>query len=179
MYLIIPLVTPPKEMLNKIQVDMYKFIWGGKPDKIKRDVVNNSKEHGGLDMIDFKEFFTSLKSKLVGILISDNYNPTWKHIVLSQLRNDSVEMCIENKQVKRGCRFTEDLLAHYDTFLSKAELAGGCFRNRSLWNNRYITDMDVFINDRTKTFHRKNPFFNILHLISIIMGGSLPKFQDT
>ena len=38
---------------------------------------------------------------------------------------------------------------------------------------------DVFINDRTKTFHRKNPYFNILHLISIIMGGSLPKFQDT
>ena len=42
MYLIIPLVTPPKETLNKIQVDMYKFIWGGRPDKIKRDVVNNS-----------------------------------------------------------------------------------------------------------------------------------------
>ena len=92
-------------------------------------------------MIDFKEFFTSLKSKLVGILISDNYNPTWKHIVLSQLRNDSVEMCIENKQVKRGCRFTEDLLTHYDMILSKAELAGGCFRNRSLWNNKFITDI--------------------------------------
>ena len=39
--------------------------------------------------------------------------------------------------------------------------------------------MDVFINDRTKTFHRKNPYFNILHLISIIMGGYMPKFQGT
>ena len=39
--------------------------------------------------------------------------------------------------------------------------------------------MDAFINDRTKTFHKKNPYFNILDLISIIMGGSLPKFQDT
>ena len=39
--------------------------------------------------------------------------------------------------------------------------------------------MDVFINDRTKTFHRKNPYFNTLHLISIIMGGSMPKFQGT
>ena len=42
-----------------------------------------------------------------------------------------------------------------------------------------LTYKNVFINDRTKTFHRKNPYFNILHLISIIMGGSLPKFQDT
>ena len=38
---------------------------------------------------------------------------------------------------------------------------------------------NLFINDRTKTFHRKNPYFNILNLVSIIMGGSLPKFQDT
>ena len=31
---------------------------------------------------------------------------------------------------------------------------------------------DAFINDRRKTFHKKNPYFNIL-------DGSLPKFQDT
>ena len=180
-YLIIPLVTPPKEILNKIQVDMYKFIWGGKPDKIKRDVVNNSKEHGGLDMIDFKEFFTSLKSKLVGILISDNYNPTWKHIVLSQLRNDSVEMCIENKQVKRGCRFTEDLLAHYDMFLSKAELAGGCFRNRSLWNNRFITDIG-------RPLHNQNLIdYGIIYVTDLLCENqnkefylpSFPEFKRT
>ena len=41
------------------------------------------------------------------------------------------------------------------------------------------THMDAFINDRTKTFHKKNPYFNTLDLISIIMGGSLPRFQDT
>ena len=140
-YLIIPLVTPPRETLNKIQADMYKFIWGGKPDKIKREVTNNSKEHGGLDMIDFKEFFTSLKCKLVGILISDNYNPTWKQIVLNQLNNDRIKVCLENNQVKRGCKFTEDLLTHYETFLAKAELAGDCLRNRCLWNNKYITDI--------------------------------------
>ena len=115
-YLIIPLVTPPRETLNKIQADMYKF-WGGKPDKIKREVTNNSKEHGGLDMIDFKEFFTSLKCKLVGILISDNYyNPTWKQIVLNQLNNDRIKVCLENNQVKRGCKLTEDLLTHYEKF---------------------------------------------------------------
>ena len=46
-------------------------------------------------------------------------------------------------------------------------------------DSEVVIDKDVFINDRTKTFHRKNPYFNILHLISIIMGGSMPKFQGT
>ena len=140
-YLIIPLLTPPKETLNKIQADLYKFIWGGKPDKIKREVTNNYKEHGGLNMIEFKEFFTSLKVKLVGILISNDYNPAWKQIVLSQLCNDNVEICIENNQVKKGCKFTADLLTHYETFLKKGELAGECLRNRCVWNNKYITDI--------------------------------------
>jgi len=140
-YLIIPLLTPPRETLNKIHADMYKFVWGGKPDKIKREVINNTKLHGGLDMIDFKEFFTSLKVKLVGILISDNYNPTWKQIVLSQLCNEKIEICLENNHVKTGCKFTEDLLTHYELFLSKAELAGDCIRNRCIWNSKCITDI--------------------------------------
>ena len=55
----------------------------------------------------------------------------------------------------------------------------GQFRLLMILKYLFFTDKNVFINDRTKTFHRKNPYFNILHLISIIMGGSLPKFQDT
>ena len=59
-------------------------MWSGKPDKIKfkREVTNNTKAHGGIDMIDFKEFFTALKVKLVhvGVLVSDQYNPIWKRI---------------------------------------------------------------------------------------------------
>ena len=38
---VLPLLTPGNEIINKIQVDMYKFIWIGKPDKIKREVTNN------------------------------------------------------------------------------------------------------------------------------------------
>ena len=140
-YLIIPLLTPPKETMNKIQADMYKFIWSGKPDKIKRGVTTNTKAHGGIDMIDFKEFFTALKVKLVGVLISDQYNPTWKHIVLGQLIDENIEISIENNLVKPGCKFTSDLLAHYDGFLNKAEQAGSCIRNRCAWKSKFITDI--------------------------------------
>ena len=42
-YLIVPLLSPPATTINRIQTDMYKFVWGGKPDKIKRAVTNNTK----------------------------------------------------------------------------------------------------------------------------------------
>ena len=116
-------------------------MWSGKPDKIKREVTNNTKAHGGIDMIDFKEFFTALKVKLVGVLISDQYNPSWKRIVLGQLINENIEISIENNLVKPGCKFTSDLLAHYDGFLNKAEQAGSCVRNRCLWKSKFITDI--------------------------------------
>ena len=120
---------------------MYKFIWGGKPDKIKRAVTNNTKLHGGVDMIEFKEFFMSLKVKLVGMLLSDVYKHTWKQIVLSQLGNPNVNIAIENNLVKPGRYFTQDLLTHYSVFLSNTEKATDSLRNSCIWYNKHITDL--------------------------------------
>ena len=140
-YLIVPLLSPPATTINRIQTDMYKFVWGGKPDKIKRAVTNNTKPEGGIEMIEFTDFFTSLKLKLVGILISENNNPLWKRIVQSQLDHENIEIAIENNKVKKGCLFTQDLLAHYEVFLQKVELAKNRIRNRCIWFNKQITDM--------------------------------------
>ena len=140
-YLIVPLLSPPATTINRIQTNMYKFVWGGKPDKIKRAVTNNTKPEGGFEMIEFTDFFTSLKLKLVGILISENNNPLWKRIVQSQLDHENIEIAIEHNKVKKGCLFTQDLLAHYEVFLQKVELAKNRIRNRCIWFNKQITDM--------------------------------------
>ena len=140
-YLILPLVTPPISTLNKIQAHMYKFIWSGKPDKIKRAVTNNTKLHGGVDMIEFKNFFISLKVKLVGMLTSEVYNHAWKQIVLSQLGNPNVQISIENQLVKPGRYFTQDLLAQYNQFLTNTENATDSLRDSCIWYNRHITDL--------------------------------------
>ena len=92
-------------------------------------------------MIDFKEFFTALKVKLLGVLISDQYNPIWKRIVLGQLINENIEISIENNLVKPGCKFTSDLLEHYDGFPNKAEQAGSSVRIICLWKSKFITDI--------------------------------------
>ena len=40
---------------------MYKFIWDGKPEKIKRDILTMGYENGGLKMIDIDNFKKVLK----------------------------------------------------------------------------------------------------------------------
>jgi len=47
--------------VRKIEAICYKFVWGGKPDRIKRAVLKNSKEHGGINGIDVDCFLKAIK----------------------------------------------------------------------------------------------------------------------
>ena len=40
---------------------MYEFIWDGKPEKIKRDILTMGYENGGLKMIDIENCIKALK----------------------------------------------------------------------------------------------------------------------
>ena len=51
----------PILMLKEIDRMFFKFIWDGKPDKIKRKILTKEIERGGIRMIDIKAFNKSLK----------------------------------------------------------------------------------------------------------------------
>ena len=60
----------------------YKFIWNGKPDKIKRKTLTNSYLEGGLKMTDLTNFVAALKITWVRRLYTDsgsNWNTLAKH----------------------------------------------------------------------------------------------------
>ena len=44
--------------VNKL---LYSFLWNGKGDKIKRNIIINEYQNGGLRMIDIESFCKSLK----------------------------------------------------------------------------------------------------------------------
>ena len=68
---------------------MYAFIWEGKPEKIKREILIQDYEKGGLKMIDLEMFIMSLKiSKLKRISVSEN-NTTINYIYLEKLKHVS------------------------------------------------------------------------------------------
>jgi hypothetical protein len=111
-YLTVPLPRPNENILKSIDTMMFNFLWGGKRDKIKREIVIKSKELGGLDMINFKTFIVSLKVKLIFKLFDTNFLDPWKEILTNQLKfPDHLAISIDCGEAAH-CQysFTQDLL---------------------------------------------------------------------
>ena len=53
--------NPPDSVFNDIEKIFYKFLWNGKKDKIKRSVIINEYEEGGIKMTYIQSFYKALK----------------------------------------------------------------------------------------------------------------------
>ena len=60
-YILSPLPTN-HNFIGEINNIFFNFLWDGKGDKIKRDIMISDYENGGLKMIDIKLFNSALKS---------------------------------------------------------------------------------------------------------------------
>ena len=64
---------------NNFHVDLnkklYKFLWDGKPEKIKRTTMCQNKIDGGLKMPDLEKFIKSLKCTWIRRLIASPASP--------------------------------------------------------------------------------------------------------
>ena len=84
--LVIPIFTylatvcvVPVQYRKEIESKCFKFIWKGKPDKVKRNTLIGKYEEGGLRMIDIGSYFESLKASWVSRLIGEEKS-NWKLI---------------------------------------------------------------------------------------------------
>ena len=87
--LILPLFTflasvclVPDIYHEEIEKKCFKFIWNDKPDKVKRNLIINSYERGGLQMIDINSYFIALRATWVSRLVTGNIS-NWKLTPLS------------------------------------------------------------------------------------------------
>ena len=59
---------------------MYDFIWDGKPDKIKREILTSDYDKVGLRMIDIEKLIWSLKISWVKRILQKESNSLLKHL---------------------------------------------------------------------------------------------------
>ena len=65
--------TIPEEMIKKLNSILFGYIWG-KRDRIKRNVLINDIEYGGIGMVDVESYLHSLKSRWLERIIGDELN---------------------------------------------------------------------------------------------------------
>jgi len=63
------LANPKQSIIQDITTKMYSYLWDGKPDKIKRDIIIQDYKNGGLKMIDIESTIARLKSTWVHRII--------------------------------------------------------------------------------------------------------------
>ena len=76
-YILSPLPTD-HEAVKEVNNLFYNFLWGGRGDKIERDIMISDYEQGGLKMIDVTSFVKALKSNWIKKYPDQNNLAKWK-----------------------------------------------------------------------------------------------------
>ena len=121
-FLFLNLPDPDDDFLGVLQKMLFSFIWNGKPDRIKRTIMYQPYEEGGLRMVNVKDFLSALKITSLKKIIQDD----------GKITKILFALCPDVKNVKlRGGEFANvlmerlvnpfwvDVFKHYKNFCSK------------------------------------------------------------
>ena len=79
-------IDVPKSFFKKLDKLLYKFIWNNGNDRVKRVLLCDLYEEGGLKMIDPSAFAKSQKIVWVKNILDDKYVSSWKYIEIEMLK---------------------------------------------------------------------------------------------
>ena len=79
------LPNPSDSDIKNINDILFKYVWNGGPDKIKRTKVVQNYEHGGLKMIEIRSFIKSLKVSWIKRLYWAEPNVIWANSIKREL----------------------------------------------------------------------------------------------
>ena len=178
-YVLSPLHTNVKAIkeVNKL---FYSFLWNGKGDKIKRDIIINDYPNGGLKMIDIQVFSKSLKVTWIKKYLDEGNQGKWKYFFDLELErhggsivltsNLNKKDTIENLKIK-NCFIKETLLIWAEVNFDEHIMSEKQFLEQILWHNSLvrIDNYPIFYRewfDRgvTKVKHLKDASNNFLSL---------------
>ena len=125
----------------------FKFLWGGKPDKVKRSAIVRKIEEGGMKMIDVHAMAMALKAKWVR-KIYDNSTFKWCNILSSYFTKlpldkflissiDLESIPVELPAYYRQCIFSFSQLQPLEKDIADSGDVH-LIRSQNLWQNRYI-----------------------------------------
>jgi exonuclease III len=132
----------PSDFLKELNTIAFNFIWGYKPEKVKRDTIISAYEDGGLKMLDVESFVTAQKIMWVKRLLKSKEG-SWKIIpdlILAEILGDHSFQCstVKGEQIKSIPLFYRQLFIAWNK--TKVNPGDDPFRVRRevLWHNKQI-----------------------------------------
>ena len=115
-HLILSLPNPSQKIITEIHNMFYDFLWQKGQDRIKRALIIQSYENGGLRMVDVKQFIVALKATWIRRIIVSNKK--YKAILLTNVPYIADTLIFGKEYTKRKTRhiknlFWKDVLVSY------------------------------------------------------------------
>ena len=149
-HLFIALPNPDTTIIDKLNKAFYNFIWQSKADKVKRSILVQEYNKGGLKMIELNKFIIALKTSLIRRLVVNDS----KYKSLFENTYTNVNSVINRgstfaEETKRNCqnKFWVDVLSAWNTYCSVITLQiADDIIGINLWDNKNlkINDKPVF-----------------------------------
>ena len=130
----------PNEILKKLDVMLFNFLWSGKPPKIKRETIIAPIKNGGLAMVDVFTVHTSAKIGWIKRLL-DARNCNWKTLFWKMLNIDP-DVLIKNTNINHSANglsnFHKQLLSSWISISSINPTTRQEILTQYLFHNQHI-----------------------------------------
>ena len=98
------LLDPQREVIQKLNSEVFSFIWDSKPDKIKRTTLYRDYTNGGLRMINLKYFLNALKASwLKRIFDNESTFTLWKSFYKQKRTSFGDNLVLESNLKENDC----------------------------------------------------------------------------
>jgi hypothetical protein len=135
------LPDPDDNFIKELNHILFKFLWDGKMDKIKRSVVCQSYETGGLKMIEINSFIASIKINWLKKILEDEGKLTRIMLGMCPLLKDIKHVGGDIKCIINSIKnpFLRDVLGHYSNmYYQNVPKNFNEFASECIFYNRFI-----------------------------------------
>ena len=145
-HLFAALPNPTEYTMDKLQKMCFNFIWQGKPDKVKREVVTCIPKHGGINVPKIKEIIAAQKLSWMRKLMLNTSK--WTNLFFQNIENQDLFWLADSQYIitrvipKFTNSFWKDVLdswAFYNKMFKNNIVHEIDLQTQCLWNNNDIT----------------------------------------
>ena len=143
------LPSPSPTFLKELNKIIFNFVWSGKSEKIKRKVLINTFEKGGVKIPDPQSFDKAIKVTWVKRILNPNVNTTLKRLMELSAGVENIEAMLkgnlkstDEKVGKISNRFLQDFMKYWSEVNFKAVSDVTDPLTQHLWYNSNIRSED-------------------------------------
>ena len=141
------LENPSTQIIDNLQKEIFKFIWNNKPDKVKRSILFQGYEYGGLKLTNLNLFISAIKASWVKRYLDNENSGQWKIFLKNRLEkygNSLIFDCeIDEKLIKRislNNNFLNNILTSWIKIKDNLNKDNIIVAKLIIWNNKNVTE---------------------------------------